>query len=95
MPKNKGKNAVPKKISKKYKKIRQKKGKTKELTKKTTSGNMRKSKHLWTDGMEMVKYNSDIEVDNLSTLNYNSELDDTSDVETIDYNTKTKKNSIA
>ena len=46
LPKNKGKNAVPKKISKKYKKIRQKKGKTKELTKKTTSGNMRKSKHL-------------------------------------------------
>ena len=43
----------------------------------------------------MVKYNSDIEVDNLSTLNYNSELDDTSDVETIDYNTTTKKNSIA
>ena len=34
LPKNKGKNVVAKKISKKYKKIRQKKDKTKELTKK-------------------------------------------------------------
>ena len=46
LAKNKGKNAVPKKISRKYKKIRRKKGKTKELTKKTTSDNMKKSKHL-------------------------------------------------
>ena len=45
LPKNKGKNAAVKKISKKYKKFKQKKDKTKELTKKAID-NMKKSKHL-------------------------------------------------
>ena len=58
---------------------------------------MKKSKHLQTDDMETVNYNSDIEPDNLSTVNCNSddEIDDVSNAETIDYNTKTNKNSVA
>ena len=55
-----------------------------------------KSKHLQTDDMETVNYNSDIEPDNLSNANFNSnvEIDEVSDAETIDYNTTTNKNSV-
>ena len=44
---------LQKNISKKYKKIRQKKEKTKKLTKKATD-NIKKSKHLLTDNIEMI-----------------------------------------
>ena len=86
---------LQKKISKKYKKIRQKRDKTKGLTKKAI-GNL-KIKHLQTDDMETVNYNSDIEPDNLSNVNFNSnvEIDEVSDAETMDYNTRTNKNSVA
>ena len=80
------KNATAKKISKKYKKLRQKKNMAKELTEEAID-NMKKSKHLRRDDMETIKCNSDVEADDGSTVNYNSdvEIDDTSGPETIDY----------
>ena len=85
LAKNKGKNTIAKKISKKHKKNRQKKDKIKELTRKAID-NMKKSKHLQVDDMETISYNSNIQPDDSSTINYNSdvEIDDVSDAETID-----------
>ena len=62
---------------------------TKELAKKAADS-MKKPKHLRTDNMETVNYNSDVERDDWSTVNYNSdvEIDDVSGAETIDYNLK-------
>ena len=50
------------KISEQHKKIRQRKNMTKELAKKATDS-MKKPKHLRTDNMETVNYNSDVERD--------------------------------
>ena len=70
-----------KKKSQKYKKIRQNKDKIKKFSKKAVE-DMTKINHIETDGVETVNYNNDTEINNLS------------DPETVDYYTNNHTSKI-